>query len=322
MRRAPVLAALALAFALSAAQAAAGATFCVAKPACSGTSEPDLPSALSAAAASSGRDRIELGSGTIPFGGAATDAAGNPVDIVGAGRAQTTLAATGIVLTMQEPSSTFSDARVSATGTPAALLDLAAGTVQRVDIDATGTDAGASAVGIRLHGGGAVVDDTSIAMATGQNDYALRSDAASGETAPVVRHAIATGLFAVYQTGDGALGIETSDLRGRSAAVRATAGTVTVDDSVVRAVGAVGLSANVASGSPTGATVVAPQVPVLMSTAATGLEAVSNATGQVASVQAVDTVVHGAGTAAAAGGVGGTGTITLDYSSYPFAATT
>src|SRR3954451_16317010 len=167
MRRAPLLAALAVMALLAAAPGAVAATFCVAKPSCAGTPEPDLPHALNDAAASHAdfRDRIELGAGTFSYPGQATDGPGNDVDIVGAGRGLTTLSATGTVLSMSDASSTLSDLRISASGAPARLLDVTAGTVKRVDIDATGTDAGASTVGVRLRGRGAVLDDASIVMA-------------------------------------------------------------------------------------------------------------------------------------------------------------
>lgn len=329
MRIARVSAALSTLVLAAGAHAAAAATFCVAKPSCvtaGGTPAPDLGAALNATAANGGgRDRIELGSGTIPYAGAATDAAGNPVDIVGAGRKDTTLQTTGTLLTMQEPTSTFTDARIVATGSPSAVTDLAAGTFRRVDIDATGTDPAATVTGISLHGGGALVDDAGVTMATGQTNYAVRYDSGPGETAPVVSKLVATAAFGVYLTGPGALGIVASDLRGRTAGVRATGGTATIDDSVVRAGGAVGLSADVASAATTPASIVARQVTVLLSSAATGLEASSATAGQDATVSATDTVIHGPGlapgTAASASATGGaSATVSLDYSAYVLTA--
>src|SRR4051794_27934069 len=118
--RPPRLCAAITALVLGAAAGGARAeTFCVQAPSCAGSAEPSLPAALSAAAGVAGRDRIELGSGTIPYPGLATDAASNPVDIIGAGRHETTLQASGTLLTMQEPTSTFSDVRIAATGTVA-----------------------------------------------------------------------------------------------------------------------------------------------------------------------------------------------------------
>ena len=319
-RLSAALAALALGGAASGARAD---TFCVAAPSCTGTAEPTLPAALSAAAGSFGRDRIELGATTIPYAGLATDSAGNPVDIVGAGRHQTTLQASGgTLLAMQEPSSTLTDVGIVASGSPAAVADLGAGSFVRVDLDATATDPAATVVGVRMHGGGAVLDDVAITMASGQVNFAVRSDAPAAETAPVVRHLTAAGQTAVGLIGDGALGIESSDLRGRSAAVRATAGTITVDDTLVRVSGAVGLSAAVPSAAGAGAQVVARHVTVLLSSAATGVEATSSTAGRDAAVHVSNSVIHGGGLAATASGVAGAhADVTLDYSAYAFAST-
>jgi hypothetical protein len=294
-----------------AAAAGAATTFCVAKPSCTGTPEQDLPAALAAAAAASGRDRIELGAATIPYAGNATDAPGNAVDIVGASRHDTTLLATGLLLTMQEPTSTFSDARIAASGTPAALVDLTAGAVRRVDVDGSGTDAGATTTAFRLHGGGAVLDDAVVAMAGGQADTAVQSDATAAQTAPTVSGLVATAATGVVQSADGGLALANSDVRGRTAGVRASAGTITVDDTVVRATAALGLSADAGGGT---ATITARQTTVLLASAGTGMDA-----GAGGSVTADGVAIHGTGTPAA---VRAGGAVTLDYSAYPFAGVT
>src|SRR4051812_2176441 len=86
--------ATAAAASLGTAGAASAGTYCVAQPACSGTSIPDLQDALIAAAVDPGPDRIEVGPGLFhadagfsytPVG------AGNTLELVGAGRDKTEL---------------------------------------------------------------------------------------------------------------------------------------------------------------------------------------------------------------------------------------
>jgi len=289
-RPATALAALVIA---AGAHAAGAATFCVADPSCTGKDEASLPAALSDAGSPAypSRDRIVLGTGTIPYAGAATDAAGNPVDVVGAGRHDTTLQASGPVLSMQEPSSTLSDVRVSVSGTPGTVIDLVAGTVHRVDVDATSVDGGATPVAFLLGAGGAVVDDSVVALAAGPSGTAVRVDAAGAATAPAVSNLIVTG-------GTG---------------VRAVAGTVTVDDALLRpSSGALGITAD-AGGTGTAA-IVARQVTVLLASAGTGIDA-----GGGGSVTADGVAIHGTGMAVAARAAG---TVTLDYSAYPFTEVT
>jgi hypothetical protein len=86
--------ATAVAASLGTAGAASAGTYCVAQPACSGTSVPDLQDALIAAAVDPGPDRVEVGPGLFhadagfsytPVG------AGNTLELVGAGRDKTEL---------------------------------------------------------------------------------------------------------------------------------------------------------------------------------------------------------------------------------------
>jgi len=87
----------------AAATTAWGDTYCVADSACvtgGGTSEPDVQSALDAAIGHAGDDRVQIGPGTFqaagPGGFAYAAPAGNTVQLVGAGSAQTTLTAPDI----------------------------------------------------------------------------------------------------------------------------------------------------------------------------------------------------------------------------------
>jgi hypothetical protein len=104
---------------------ASAATFCVPAPCSSGIAEPDLQAALGAAGSVSypGRDRIEIGATTLtpdqinPGVYEADVYAGNPVDIAGAGRTQTTLqrspsGASLYAVWIDEPSSTVQDLQV------------------------------------------------------------------------------------------------------------------------------------------------------------------------------------------------------------------
>jgi hypothetical protein len=84
----------------AAASSAPAATYCVSDPACvtgGGTAEPDLQAGLNAAQANMGDDRVQLGPGPFPAAGPQgfqyIAAAGNTVQLVGAGPDQTILTA-------------------------------------------------------------------------------------------------------------------------------------------------------------------------------------------------------------------------------------
>src|SRR4051812_17451650 len=86
--------AAAAATALGTAGTASAGTYCVAQPACSGTSTPDLQDALIAAAIDPGPDRIEVGPGLFhsdPGFSYTPVGAGNTLELVGAGRDKTEL---------------------------------------------------------------------------------------------------------------------------------------------------------------------------------------------------------------------------------------
>src|SRR4051794_12866144 len=79
---------------LAGAGTASADTYCVAKPSCAGTAQPDVQAALTAAAVTPVPDRIEVGPGSFSttdgfvYLGAGAD---NTVELVGAGRYQTEL---------------------------------------------------------------------------------------------------------------------------------------------------------------------------------------------------------------------------------------
>src|SRR5205823_11533070 len=128
LARRAALAALATSLLLALPGLAHAAVYCVNASGCSGTSEPDLQSALNAAMGSTGEaDIVHVGDPGPPASGYGFTDGGipaNQVTIVGAGPAQTVLTSTGsgsTVLFVQGLGSTISDLTVelpaaSATG--------------------------------------------------------------------------------------------------------------------------------------------------------------------------------------------------------------
>jgi hypothetical protein len=144
--------------------ASAATTYCISDPSCAGTVQPDLSSALAAAAGSSGRDTIQLGAGS--FSGPATDAAGNQVDIVGKGDA-TVLSGGATVLTMQEPTSTVASLRIDMPGPPTTTgLDLAASATNVAVTGAAGGVYGVHMTGTSSFTGGRVTLPTATGPST------------------------------------------------------------------------------------------------------------------------------------------------------------
>lgn len=99
--------------AMTAGSADAAITYCVNAPSCSGTTSASLGAALTAAAGSSGEDRIEIGSGSYSDG-PWTAAPGNNVRIIGVGATRPVLTGTlgigdGAVLTMNAGGSTLNN---------------------------------------------------------------------------------------------------------------------------------------------------------------------------------------------------------------------
>ncbi len=142
---------------------AAAATFCVGKPACSGTSLPTLKMALDATnlPGNPGPDRVELGEGQ--FDGPAVVLKGSGAEIVGAGRGKTVIVgkpATWVLVSYDE-STRVSDLSIrmdvaNLTGIDGNEPGLV---VERVDIQGPATGS-ASQSGIILRRGGTVRDAT------------------------------------------------------------------------------------------------------------------------------------------------------------------
>ncbi|MES1193116.1 MAG: hypothetical protein ABUM26_02245, partial [Solirubrobacterales bacterium] len=211
------------------ATAAQAEVFCVGAPAgCHGTASATLQSALDAAAALSGADRVEVDSGVTAHGFTIT--AGNAVELVGVDGSPTIVADGADPVTVDEPQATVRGLAFQAggSGTPApidlrrgtiadsSIVNATTGTAVRV-VDGTlrgthvtsGTAAGA--VGVLADSGTATLEDTSVEGTTGI--------VADGATLVLYRVRVKAG--AILSAGPAG-----------GSALRVTAGsTVTVDDS-------------------------------------------------------------------------------------------
>jgi PKD repeat protein len=143
---------LAIAVLLHAAPAGA-ATYCVLKPGCAGTHKPTLQEALDAALGP-GADRIEIGA-TAGWAGGGSYLSSDPLEIQGAGRGATLLAASGSVLTLGQGYASsdvsVSDLTIAPQGFGATGLRLDGARAQRVDVTADASAPGA--VGVELRNG-------------------------------------------------------------------------------------------------------------------------------------------------------------------------
>lgn len=159
----------ALLIALAAPSGASAVTFCVHSPdGCTGTTQPSLSAALSAAAANGGgRDEIRVGVGLFNDG-PAVNAAGSPVDIVGVAANKTAIttnsATPGMtILSIQEPTSTISHLRVHhKTNAPTAVGIALAGDADDVMVTNQGVVGQFDA--IRAVGTGATIDESSVSL--------------------------------------------------------------------------------------------------------------------------------------------------------------
>ena len=148
----PLLTLIVLAIAaLFQAASAGAATYCVLKPGCAGTPKPTLQEALDAALGP-GADRIEIGA-TTGWAGGGSYLSSDPLEIQGAGRGATLLAASGSVLTLGQgyASSTVSvsDLTIAPQGSGATGLRLDGARAQRVDVTADASAPGAVGVELR-----------------------------------------------------------------------------------------------------------------------------------------------------------------------------
>ncbi|MEA2482026.1 MAG: hypothetical protein QOJ07_3948, partial [Thermoleophilaceae bacterium] len=152
-------------------------TFCVADPGCvagGGSAAASVPDAVTAAAGSAGRDRIQIGPGT--FAGGYADV-GNQVDIVGAGRDRTTLtqdpANPHDALAANDPSSTVRDLAISIPAGDNNAGLVIGGTAEHLTI--TGTGSGILQHGIDMVDGSAVVRDGQVTTAATANSTGIHT---------------------------------------------------------------------------------------------------------------------------------------------------
>ena len=292
-----------------AAAPAAGATFCVAQPGCAGTPMPDVASALNAAAASSGSDRVEIGPGlyTAPSGGFVASAP-EPVAVVGAGVGITILTAPA----------------APAGGNPGTVIDLSgAGETGVLIQDLTvRIPTGTGGTGLRLRGaaasrvvveapsGGAQQVGARMTQASILRDATVRLPAGTDSAAVVVRNStgplVLNSRLAADRGVDVVRGAATARLvraEAGEAAFAATNGSLEVDGAVIRTSGAadgVGLGARSTALDPFGpaadASVIARHVTMLGSGGrGIGISAESF-DGDAASVSVTSSVIAGAGT--------------------------
>jgi PKD repeat protein len=213
------------------APSASAATFCVQDPSCSGTAEPTLAAALSAADVAIGRDTIRVGPVLLPNGG--VDVAGNPVDIEGAGSGVTTL---GTALSVLEPSSVVTNLRVQLSSGGAALT-LKGGTASGVIV---GADAGVSATGVVMQDD-ATFKHGKVLMPTGTSGYGVISSGPGTKTiddATITAYSFGILVQAPAATMNIVRHVRVTALQGIGTQV----GAVSVDDAVVRTLAPMGLS--------------------------------------------------------------------------------
>lgn len=155
-----VLAAALGAAGLCAAPAAQAATFCVAKPACSGISFPTLKAALDASVlpANPGADRVEVGEGEFP--GPVIVPKGGGAEIIGSGRGKTVIVgqpATWVLIAGDE-NTHVSDLTIRMADGNSSGIDASEPGFLAERIDVQGPPNAASTSGIILRRGGTIRD--------------------------------------------------------------------------------------------------------------------------------------------------------------------
>jgi hypothetical protein len=188
--------------------AAGAATYCVAAPACAGTTEPSLQDALDAAAAVGGPDRIELGpaSAAAPLAGGSYDS-NDPLEIAGAGRGRTHLAGPGTVLALGSGGASSS---VSVSGVTILIQSGVSGPGVRLNgaradqVDISAAADAASPIGVELRNGAWFArGSVSIAASGGTGVVARAGSTRVDETVVDLSTAApATGVYAGNATGE------------------------------------------------------------------------------------------------------------------------
>src|SRR3954452_12696393 len=190
------IAAIAAAFTAGPA-AARSTTYCTPSPCSTGVAEPSIQAAMDAASGDTALDTIRVGAGTLTAAqvgplGFASLGVGNPVDVIGAGSAQTILPAPDSVFTLVafDPASSISALQISL---PAAAnrngIDTG-GLIHDVVISRVDPTNGFGDVGVRLQDGG-TLQDSVIAVPTAFQSFGVRMYGASN----VLRSQVSGGMF-------------------------------------------------------------------------------------------------------------------------------
>ena len=209
------------------------ATYCVNASGCTGTSEPDLQTALNAAAATTSvADTVHVGNPGVPTGSGWTYSDGghaaNQVDIIGAGPSSTLLTDTGNpVLNVQGPGSTISDLTVQLPQAGASGI-ATSGSLSNVYV--TSLDGGShTQTGVSLSGtGGQHWTGGGISLPTTGSDFAIVRSAAP-ETVDLEDLTIATAAIALFPMPGDDVTVRRSSIESAIAAVN-LGGHLTLDN--------------------------------------------------------------------------------------------
>src|SRR4051794_23288641 len=294
--------------------------FCVApNTTCGGVQVGDLQSALDVAGLSDNADRIFLGADTYdaPFGGFDYNAPTAPVEIIGAGRANTLLTgpangATRVLSLLGGPGTSLRDLQVVMPRNMAmnAIGIDTNGLVENVSLVEDNTQANAR-VGLELEGG--TLDHSFVDLSVNGDDTAVALDAKTS----AVRDSSVVGKYGIISNQGGT--IERSKVYAGDGGVFAYKGVLTIRSSRIDFLGALGLGAG-SGGSVV--TINADGVDVIGSGLGsnTAVEADNSAAaGTYATVNLTNSLIRGVSTALRAQTAAlatGTATISASYSDY------
>jgi hypothetical protein len=240
---------------LATANAASAELFCVEKPPCTGgTEKPTLKAAVDAANATTldARDRIEIGAGTIPFGGEAV-APADPdqgLEIVGSGRDATVLPVGSSggdrLLTAMHPETLVSDLTVRMDTDETSGIRIFGGRLERVDVLG---DAGTDSVAVDLRNGADATDVRAL-IGLGSASYGFDVTPATRRSDLVNVEARGFNGISVATTGDTV--VRGARVTGRLALVTRAHGHIDADGVLVNVIGpdAVAVTASLFGGGP------------------------------------------------------------------------
>lgn len=272
---------------------ARAATFCVGDGACPPAAQlPSLEQAALAAGAAPGPDIVRVGPGTRP--GAAFEA-GNPVEIVGAGRASTRLthaAGTQAALALADPGSTVRGLTTEVADAAGAVGLRLAGTAEDVAVTPA-PGATARATGVILLDG-ALLRDAAVSLVPTAD--ALGADLVAGADARLSRVTF-TGAGVRVRAGRLMLGRSRVDVQTGVGVLAESGGSAQVDSSLVRALPGAdgGVRAHQPASSASEAAVRLRHVTLIGSREADrpALAATASGEGASALVRADDSIVRG-----------------------------